>query len=79
MKSVQTPTGQVARALMARGYQRLASHLGAANTGVECWEVYSHAESFHVLILQSFRDGGCELFTPLCASGSLDETIAAIP
>mgnify|MGYP001609813246 CR=1 FL=1 len=77
--TTQNPATQLRRAIHARGYQLLATHLGAQQTEVHSWEVFSRAGDSPLLVLQTYKDGGCELFSPLCTDASLEATIAAIP
>ena len=75
----RSATLQLRDALRQRGYVLLAAHQGARDTAVLQWLVYIHAATGRPLVLQTFREGSCELYKPVVDSNSLAATIAAIP
>jgi len=66
-------------AVAKKGYQLLATHPGAWNTGVYQWLVYSHGGDSPLLVIQCCYDGSAEVFVPVVDSDELDAIIAAIP
>lgn len=74
----RSPMLKIHDALHVRGYRLLTTHPGAHESHVLSFTVYASPDGA-ILILQTFRDGGIELFRPVCETNSLDETIAAIP
>ena len=79
MADVQrTATEPIAAALAAKGYYRGRTYSpqehGSIVTGCTMF-----VQGSHLLVLQTYREGGCELYAPVCDTKSMADTIAAIP
>ena len=77
----RTATIEIREALEARGYRLIASHPGMPDSEVLAWMVCQGTRPGNspLLVLQTFRDTGCELFQPLCSQNDIAATIAALP
>lgn len=74
-----SPIKQLRKALRDREYYLLAAHSGEEKSGVLAWLVYRQPRTGLTVVLQTFRDGSCELYKPVAKSNSVEYTIASIP
>jgi len=72
----QTAVKQIQLALVSRGYRILAEY-PIHNPHTRSFYLYSNG--LNVFILQEYRDGGCELYTPVSDNLSVQATIDQIP
>ena len=67
----------IINALREKGYRTLTEVLGWRHDPIARFTVYS--DGVHVLILQVYKRGGCELYAPIVESNDIQATIDAIP
>ena len=75
-RPTETATHQIAQALHERGYHRVGTQPCQDAHTLE-WRIYIKEK--HLIIMQAWRDGGCELYAPLTNTSTIRETIDAIP
>jgi hypothetical protein len=73
-----TPADQVRQALREKGYRSLSVHfLNDKRSTINGFILYTNGK--HVLVLQEYKDGGCELYRTVSDSLGIQDTIDKIP
>lgn len=77
----RTATEQIHAGLTRKGYRYMAQYPTPEDSYMLEWRLYTDVlrPRYPALVMQVWRDGGCELYTPLTDHTGIAETIAAIP
>jgi hypothetical protein len=73
----RTATDNIDAALIDKGYRRIARHGVQRDPLTVAFTLYQGQDN--AILLQEYVDGGCEVWQPLSASISIEDTVNAIP